>query len=300
VAPTSDALLARGDVDAVLLAVPHHLHAPLGVEAAAAGKHVIVEKPLANDLASAVELVQAAERAGVVVSVCFPQRFQPDVVIARKLIADGALGEPAGVLLNFFMDKPASYWVGGFSGRAHSSWRSSRERAGGGVLIMNLCHYVDLVRHLTGAEAELVTARTYAGEPAAEVEDAVSVNARYTNGALGSYFGTAALRGSEPRTELRLWGDDGQITIEPESRVYTLRAVDGLVTSRWQSFGTLPEVNGRAVYFSRLATALDRGETPDVTAEDGLAVQAFIEAAYRSSESGVDASPAALLEEARM
>jgi predicted dehydrogenase len=299
VAPTSDALLERGDIDAVLLAVPHHLHVPLGVAAAAAGKHVIVEKPMANDLAGARELAHAADGGGVVLSVCFPQRFQPDVVIARKLIADGALGEPAGVLLNFCMDKPPSYWVGGFSGRAHSSWRSSRELAGGGVLIMNLCHYVELVRHLTGAEAELVTARVHAMEHTAEVEDAVSVSVRYADGALGSFFGTAALRGSDPRTELRLWGHDGQITVEPESRVYTLRAVDGLLTGRWQSFGALPVVNGRAVYFSRLATALDRGEAPDVTAEDGLAVQAFIEAAYRSSESGLDVSPAALLEEAR-
>ena len=66
-------------------------------------------------------------------------------MIARRLIDDGALGEPAGVLLNFFMDKPPSYWVGGYSGRAHSSWRASREQAGGGLLIMNLCHYIDLV-----------------------------------------------------------------------------------------------------------------------------------------------------------
>ena len=298
VAPTSEALLERDDVDAVLLAVPHHLHGPLGAEAAAAGKHVIVEKPLANNLATAVELMHAVAGAGVVLSVCFPQRFQPDVVIARRLIADGALGEPDGVLLNFFMDKPPSYWVGGFSGRAHSSWRASREQAGGGLLIMNLCHYVDLVRHLSGMEADLVTARVHAMERTPEVEDAVSVSVRYANGALGSFFGTAALRGSDPSTDLRLWGPDGQITIEPKPLVYTLRALDRLLTGRWQTFGTLPEVNARAIYFSRLATAIDRGESLDVTAEDGLAVQAFIEAAYRSSESGQDVSPAALLQEA--
>lgn len=299
VAPTSEALLERGDVDAVLLAVPHHLHGPLGVEAALAGKHVIVEKPLANNLTSALELAHAAERAGVVLSVCFPQRFQPDVVIARRLIAAGTLGEPEGVLLSFVMDKPPSYWVGGFSGRAHSSWRGSREQAGGGVLIMNLCHYVDLVRHLIGAEAELVAAQVHPMGRTADVEDAVSVSVRYANGALGSFFGLAALRGSDPSTELRLWGDDGQIAIEPEPRVYTLRAVDGLLTGRWQTFGRVPDINARAVYLSRLATAIDQGEEPDVTAADGLVVQAFVEAAYRSSESGVGVGPIALLDEAR-
>jgi 2-desacetyl-2-hydroxyethyl bacteriochlorophyllide A dehydrogenase len=297
VAPTSDALLQNDRVDAVVLSVPHHLHMPLGAQAAAAGKHVIVEKPLAESLESATELVRTVERAGVVLSVCFPQRYQPQVVVARRLIEAGALGEVAGVLLNFIMDKPQSYWAGGFSGRSHSDWRGSREQAGGGVLIMNLSHYIDLVRHLTGLEADSVAARVQVVEPSAEVEDAVSVSASYVNGAVGSLFGSAAIRGSEPSTELRLWGPDGHIAVEPDPRIYTLRALDGLRTNRWQTFGSLPTVNIRAVYFSRLATAIDGDESPDIDPSDGLAVQAFIEAAYRSSESGQEVSPGALLQE---
>jgi 2-desacetyl-2-hydroxyethyl bacteriochlorophyllide A dehydrogenase len=296
---TSDGLLERDDVDAVLLSVPHHLHSPLGAEAAAAGKHVIVEKPLANNLRAAMELVEATDRAGVVLSVCFPRRYRPNVVVARRLIADGALGRIEGLLFNFFMDKPSSYWVGGFSGRAHSSWRRSREQAGGGVLIMNLSHHIDVVRHLTGMEADVVACRTQVEEPSDEVEDAVSLSVQYPNGALGSVFATAALRGSEPRAELRLWGPDGHIAVEPDPLVYTLRALNGLRTNRWQTFGPLPAANIRAIFFSRLATALDRGEPPDITANDGLAVQAFIEAAYRSSESGQSVSPGALLQEVR-
>jgi predicted dehydrogenase len=258
---------------------------------------VIVEKPLANNLTAGIELAKATDRAGVVLSVCFPQRYQPNVIAARTLVADGALGEFGGVLFTFFMDKPASYWIGGFSGRTHSSWRGSREQAGGGVLIMNLSHYIDLVRHLTGIEAEVVVARTQAGGPTADVEDAVAVTVRYASGALGSLFATAALRGSEPRAELRLWGSEGHIAVEPDPRVYTLRALDGLRTNRWQTFGRLPKANIRAIYFSRLATAIDAGNPPDITGDDGLAVQAFIEAAYRSSESGQQVSPAALLQE---
>jgi predicted dehydrogenase len=300
VAPTSDAVLESDRVDAVLLSLPHHLHAPVGVAAAAAGKHVIVEKPLANSLEAGVELVRAAERAGVVLSVCFPHRYKPEMIVARSLIQAGALGEFAGVLLNFFMDKPASYWVGGFSGRAHSDWRSSRAQAGGGVLIMNLSHYLDLVRHLTGVEAETVTAQIQAADAAGDVEDACSVSVTYDNEALGSLFGGAALRGSEPSRDFRLWGPDGHITLEPDPLVYTLRALDGrLRTNRWQTFGRLPRVNIRAVYFSRLATAIDRGDAPDVDGADGLAVQAFIEAAYRSTESGSAVRPFSLLQEVR-
>jgi predicted dehydrogenase/threonine dehydrogenase-like Zn-dependent dehydrogenase len=297
VAPTSDALLDHDGVDAVLLSVPHDLHRPLGAEAAAAGKHVVVEKPLANNLEAASELVRAADRAGVVLSICFPQRYQPEVVVARSLIQAGALGEFAGMQLNFFMDKPSSYWVGGFSGRAQSTWRGSREQAGGGVLIMNLSHYLDLVRYLVGVEADVVAARTQIVDPTAEVEDAVGVTVRYANGALGSLFANAALRGSDPSAELRLWGSHGHIAVEPDPRVYTLRALQGLRTNRWQTFGRLPPANTRALYFSRLATAIDKGEPPDITGEDGLVVQAFIEAAYRSSDSGREVRPAALLQE---
>jgi predicted dehydrogenase/threonine dehydrogenase-like Zn-dependent dehydrogenase len=295
--PTSNALLARDDVDAVLLSVPHHLHLPLGAEVAAAGKHIIVEKPLANDFVAAAELVSAAERKGVVLSVCFPHRYQPNAVAARRLIADGVLGTFGGAMLTFFMDKPASYWVSGFSGRAHSSWRGSRDKAGGGVLIMNLSHYIDLLRHLTGAEADLVTAQEQTSEAGAEVEDAVSVSVRYVGGALGSLVACTALRGSTTESALRLWGSHGQIAIEPEARVYTLRALDGLRTNRWQTFAELPPRNARAVYFSRLATALHRGEPPEVSGRDGLAVQAVIEAAYRSNRDGVSVDAGALLDE---
>jgi 2-desacetyl-2-hydroxyethyl bacteriochlorophyllide A dehydrogenase len=295
---TSEELLERDDVDAVLIASPHHLHYPLGAAAASAGKHVIVEKPLAHNLPAAVELVQAADRAGVVLSVCFPQRYAASVIVARRLIAAGALGETFGVLLNFFMDKPPSYWIGGFSSRAHSDWRGSREQAGGGVLIMNLSHYVDLIRHLTGLEVEAVSSGAQSSEQTAEVEDAVSVTVRYANGALGSLFANAALRGSGIRSELRLWGPAGHLALEPDPLVYTSRALDGLKTNRWQTFGRLPETDTRAAYFSRLATALEQKRAPDVTASDALAVQAFIQAAYRSSELGQSISPAALLEEA--
>jgi 2-desacetyl-2-hydroxyethyl bacteriochlorophyllide A dehydrogenase len=296
--PSSDVLLARDDIDAVLLSLPHHLHGPVGAEVATAGKHVIVEKPLANNLATALELTQAADRAGVVLSVCFPQRYEPRVVLSRRLIADGAIGEPAGISLAFFMDKPSSYWVGGFSGRAQSTWRGSRAHAGGGVLIMNLSHYIDLIRHLTGVEIDLVSARTHTGEHPAEVEDAVSVTARCANGAVVSLLASSALRGAGISTEFRLWGSDGQIAIEPDPLVYTIRALEGLRTSRWQTLGQLPVTNSRAVYFSRLATAIDRSQAPDVAVHDGLAVQAFIEAAYQSSESRHGVSPAALLETA--
>jgi predicted dehydrogenase len=293
--PSSDALLARPDVDAVLLAVPHDLHAPIGGEAARAGKHVIVEKPLANDLESAQTLVETAERAGVALSVCFPQRYEPAVVEARRALDDGALGEVTGLVLRFLADKPPSYWTGGFSGRAQTDWRRSRARSGGGVLIMNLTHSLDLVRHLTGLEADSVTAQTQVDEAGSEIEDGVAMTVRFDNGALGSIHGATSVRGSGS-SEFRLWGRDGQIAIEPNPLVYTVRALPGMRAGRWHSLvASGRQVNSRAVYFERLADAIRSGCEPEVTGQDGLAVQAYVEAAYRSAETGEAVRPRSLL-----
>ncbi len=297
-APSAEALMEREDVDAVFISVPHHLHAPLALEAAARGCHIVVEKPLANSLESGQQIVAAAERAGVRLSVCFPHRYQPEVLAARRAIEAGALGEFAGAHVTLFEDKPPSYWVGGPSGRAHSDWRASREKAGGGTLIMNMPHYIDLIRHLSGADPEDVAAVTARADSDSEVEDSVSMSLRYGNGALASLFSCTAMRGASS-VELRLWGSDGQVRLEPAGRIYTLRAVDGVRTSRWQPLGSSPPIAIRAAYVSRFATALAEERPPEVGGEDGLVVQAVMEAAYRSDESGRRVRPADLLAEVR-
>ena len=286
-------LLERPDVDAVLLSVPHHLHAPLAREAAAAGRHVVVEKPPANDLRSAVEMVEAAEEAGVVLSVCFPHRYGAEIAAARRLIALGAVGEITGVTAELLMDRSPAYRLGGFSSRSISDWRDSREKAGGGVLVMNLSHYLDLLQYLTGLTAAEVSAFG-AGRDESEVEDAVAISMRMENGALGSVLGSTQVRGSL-FTQLRIWGSDGQIALDDDPRFYTLKSVDGLRTTRWQSFGRLPAVNIRAAFLSRLATAIASGAEPDIGGREALAVQAFMEAAYRSMESGQPVRPSDVL-----
>lgn len=282
---SAESLLERSDVDCVFIAAPHHLHAPLAIQAIERGCHVVVEKPLANDLESGESIVRAAREAGVHLSVCFPMRYHPVVRAARRLVDEGALGGFLGALVTYRIDKPASYWVGGFSGRSASHWRTSRELAGGGVLIMNLSHFVDLVRHLSGEEVEAVTALTAAEHPDSEVEDSITIGARHTAGGLATYAGSSAVRGTR-ESSIDLWGRDGRLAIQPRGRVFTLRNVDGLAAGRWHELEASPSGDSRAIFMSRFATAVHHGVDPDVTADDGLAVQTFIDAAYRSAEEG--------------
>ena len=288
-------MFEASDVDAVFIATPHHLHAPLASRAARSGLHVIVEKPLAHSLESAREIVQVTRDHGVTLSVCFPFRYEEHVVAARQLIDAGVLGDPRGAVISYAADKPQSYWIGGYSGRAASGWRSRRSESGGGVLMMNLCHYLDLVRHLTDLEVEAVSATTEGWDDDG-VEQTVAVSIRYEDGAVGSAFGSSSVCGSAP-SELRLWGTDGQVVLEPEPRFYTLRALGGAQPGQWHA---LPEPGGidvRIRFVERFAAAVREQRPPDISGEDGLAVQAVIEAAYESARTGTVVRPADLLTE---
>jgi predicted dehydrogenase len=290
VADTIEQAMDPRRVDAVLLSVPHDLHAPLVEQAAAAGLHVVVEKPLAEDLEAAQRAASAADRAGVVLSVCFPYRYEPQTQSARELVRAGALGSLRGSSIVFHADKPASYWLGGFSGRASSDWRGSRTRAGGGVLIMNVAHHLDLLRYVTGDEFEQITAvsRHNAGE---EVEDTIAMTVRFRSGAVGSVLGSASTRGT-PEARFEMWGDTGTIQLEPRPQVVTERLIEGVHTGRWNLLPVAPAVDERTVFVERFVEAVLSRASPDVTVGDALAVQEVVEAAYRSARTGASVTVA--------
>jgi len=279
------AALDPARVDAIFISVPHDLHTPLVLAAAEAGLHVVVEKPLAVDLPAAERAVAVAAAAGVTLSVCLPYRYEPAVRTARALVDAGALGERRGAAVVFHADKPPSYWTSGFSGRASSSWRTSRERAGGGVLMMNLLHYLDLVTHIAGARPAWVcgAGRT---NPGAEVEDGVALSVGFHGGAIGSFSACSSTPGA-PRNRFELWGDTGTLRLEPDPAVYTQRAIDSVATGRWSPLVADDGSSSiRRIFVERFAAAVLAGRAPDVTAGDGLATQAFVDAAYRSIEEG--------------
>jgi predicted dehydrogenase/NADPH:quinone reductase-like Zn-dependent oxidoreductase len=293
VCSSPDALLET-QLDAVFIATPHYLHAPLALQAIDQGLHVLVEKPLARDTLEAAEMVAAARAGGVLLSVCFPYRYETHIQAARRLVREGALGEVKGSFISYGSDKPPSYWFGGYSNRSFGAWRSSREQAGGGVLIMNLCHYLDLVRYVGDLEAESISASIEHPSGRDAVEESIAAAVTYANGGIGSLFGSSALRGAA-FSELRLWGDSGQVTLEPDAKLYTLRAVGGATTSRWQPLPELGPEDVRAMYVERFVDSVRRGRPPDISGEDGLSVQALMDAAYRSAKNGAAVRPADLL-----
>ncbi|YCH09125.1 Gfo/Idh/MocA family protein [Arthrobacter sp. alpha11c] len=135
-------------IDVVDIATPNHLHAEIAIAAAKAGKHVICEKPLAPTADEARLMLDAVERAGVVNAVAFNYRRTPAVVLARKYIENGEIGD----ILNF-----RGTYLQDWSADPNSplSWRFQKKIAGSGAIGDIGSHVVDLARYLVGEIAEV-------------------------------------------------------------------------------------------------------------------------------------------------
>jgi len=274
-------LLANPDVDAVIISTPHYLHAPLAVQAAQAGKHVMVEKPIAINLKQADEMIEACKKAGVLLSVCFVSRYGASTIKAKELIEQGAIGKIIGIKISGMSNKPEHYWHGGYSGRVKTDWRQQLDKSGGGYLIMNLVHNIDRLRYITGLEAVRVYSEYDTFATPVEVEDMLNVVLRYNNGAIGSIDGSSCAAGGESLGD-RIYGTDGQIVCSNPLRVYTTKSVEGLNANEWNQLKIEELYDSRVRFIEEFAEAVLDGKQPPITGYDGRATLEIIVAAYES------------------
>ena len=208
-----------------------------------------------------------------------------DCLAIRRLIADGAIGEVIGTRIVLRIEKGPWYWSGGYTGRVRSDWRGSKARAGGGLLIINTVHDLNMLRFVTGLEVTRLSCEYDTLATPVEVEDIVSVAYRYANGAIGAVDACSAVRGQDPFEEIyRIYGDAGQIIRGSPPRIFVTNAVAGLTRGVWQDVPVAADGprGDRVAVVDGFARAVLAGEPPPVRAEDGWAALAFITAAYRS------------------
>jgi UDP-N-acetyl-2-amino-2-deoxyglucuronate dehydrogenase len=178
-------LLARDDVDAVSVCLPHHLHCEATVAAARAGKHVLCEKPVAVDAAQADEMIEACDRAGVKLGVCYQNRYNESSQRLRRAVEAGAFGRIVSAQVRCENLKTQQYYDDGWHGR----WATE----GGGTLTTQAIHAIDLVLWLLGP-VEWVAAGYATLCVEAEVEDNAVACLRFANGAFGTIASTNSSR----------------------------------------------------------------------------------------------------------
>src|SRR5580704_15017548 len=286
--PDLDALLARGDVDVVCVCVPSGLHAEIGVRAAKAGKHLVVEKPIDVTLEAADRLIEAARTAGVALTVISQHRFDPGLIELKRLIGEGALGR-------LVLGEASTKWYRTQGYYDSAGWRGSWAMDGGSLMNQGV-HYVDLLRWCMGPVAE-VTAVCTTQAHQIEAEDTALAIVRFGSGAVGTILSsTAAFPGFPQRLEVT--GTGGTVIVEDGQMVR--RALAGDADPKTPAAPTAPadaglsaaedpgavNVASHAAQLADLLDAVDAGREPAVTGQSGRAALEIVLAVYESSRTG--------------
>jgi predicted dehydrogenase len=279
--------VSRDDVDAVVVATPSGTHADVAVAAAEAGKHLLVEKPLDITMARVDSILAAAEKAGVVLASVYPLRFTEGAQRAKAAMDAGRLGQLtlADVSVKWF--RPQSYY--------DNSWRGRWAVDGGGALMNQAIHNVDLVQWLAGPVTSVI-GRTTTLAHQMETEDTASALLTYANGALGVIQGaTSCWPGDPARVELH--GDRGTIVLE-EGRIVVWKLQDA-APGEEEAMLALEKAGGSgaadpmAIGFEKhrrqivdLIEAIRTGRPPAIQGAEARRSVELVRAIYRSAATG--------------
>lgn len=175
------------DVDAVLIALPHHLHYEAGMFFMENGVHVLMEKPLANTEEQCLKLIEMSKKADVTLMVGYPLRYRPGLLKLKELLDSKVYGDV------FQM----SIWTEQYTYAPPGNWLGNAEQLGGGQLFSHGCHYVDLLLWYLGQPVKAAHFGTNRGTPWMEKEGTSELIMEFENNVLGYHGGTWGARGSK-------------------------------------------------------------------------------------------------------
>ncbi len=256
-------------VEGVILVVPNHVHPSLTIEAAGRGKHVWIEKPMANTVEECNAMIQACEDAGIILQIGHSLRRAPAIRMAKKMVEDGKIGEPV-------MVEGHQSHRGGW-GLTPEHWRWYQSKCPGGPLNLLGIHQVDAMHYLVGPSTE-VTAMMARKCLACEIDEVSQVIIRFKNDMLG-YIGDTYI--SPVKTCLSIYGSTGFIEVDCRARTLKLFDVDSKCVEL--TAGPLDLI---ADEFKEFAECIVTGREPETGGAEGRAAVAVLEAAVGSARTG--------------
>ena len=277
----TDALLRHRPLDLVLIGSPSGLHAEQGIAAARAGLHVLTEKPIDVSLARADALIAACDAAGVKLGLFFQDRFAPGLVRLRQAIDEGVLGRLVLASARAKWWRPAEYYSG-------SRWRGTLALDGGGALINQGIHTVDLLLWLMG-DVHRVFARAANLQHRIEGEDTLVATLEFCSGALATLEATTAAWPGYPR-QVELTGTEGTVTIQGDRvAAADLRAPrpelvgQNASTNAAAHSPTVSDVRGHRAALEDFVGAIREGREPRCGGREGRRSLMVVDALYRSA-----------------
>ena len=190
-------------IDAALIVVPHHLHHPITIDCLEAGKHVMVEKPMALSERECIEMIEESEKQQRVLMVAYCMRFHPLVVKMKELL----VAEAYGKLFQL------SIWTEQLTRREDDHWSQKKATLGGGQFFSHGCHYVDVMLWMAGRPVRGTHIGTRLGTPWMEGEGTSNVTIEFEGGVLGYHFGTWGARGTRLGYSFHAHCEEGTLEI---------------------------------------------------------------------------------------
>lgn len=277
-------MLKRDDIDIVNITTPSGFHADPGIAAAQAGKNVIVEKPIEVTLEKADKLINACRDAGVILSPISQHRFDHDIELLKKTVENGKLGK-----LNFGASH--TKWYRSQEYYDSGDWRGTWELDGGGALMNQSIHYIDLLQYIMGPVEEIYAYCATRAHVRIEVEDVAVASVKFKNGALGIIEGnTTAYPGF--CTRLDIYGSDGSVIIENDKiKEWKLKSEESVPTNDDESEHLIVGTSSADIWhishkkqIQDVINAIEDKRKPFVTGEDGRKPLEIILAIYESAK----------------
>jgi len=273
-------MLKDADIDAVTICTPSGMHADLGIAAALAGKHVFIEKPIDVNLEKADALIKTCQQQGVTLGIILQRRYSEGVMALKKLLDQGKLGKLifGGCYIKLYRDQ--AYYDS-------APWRGTWELDGGGVLMNQGVHYIDMLQYLAGPVAEVSGDCGTFGHTGLEVEDTASASIKFQSGALGVIEGTTcAYPGLVSRVDI--YGTEGSAIIENDvlTFVQLKSGYQYKVASNTENAGvSSPDIDlaCHQRQFQDIITAIRTGNQPSITGLEGRKALEVILAIYKSA-----------------
>ncbi len=280
-----EAFLAHAPMDLVMIGSPSGLHAGQGIAAARRGLHVLTEKPIDTRAERADTLIAEAKASGVKLGVIFQDRAKPHIQRLKKALDEGALGKPILAVAQVKWFRSADYYE-------KSRWRGTLSLDGGGALMNQGVHTVDLLLWLWG-DVTRVQARAAAKLHTIQSEDTLVANMEFENGALGTFVAATSAYPGYPR-RLELTGSEGTVILERDRILRAdlrveradLSIAETLDENQSASSAAVTDIRGHEAVLADFLRAIETNGKPLCDGTEGRRSLAVVEAVYAAARSG--------------
>lgn len=276
-------MINKEEIDIIHICTPHYLHPEMAIYAAQHGVNILTEKPMAIHLEDAYAMQKAAHDNHVILQVSFQNRYNPGSMLIKNSLKSGELGKILAARLLVTWNRPDEYYL-------RSDWKGSWEKEGGGVIIDQAIHTLDLMNWFISSEIEYVDASlSRKGHEVIKVEDCAEGVIGYKNGAKASFYAMNYYTYDAP-VEIELCCEEGIAKLVGEKAVITFHDGHQLIADRNPNetfdYGDVKQYWGvsHGKEIQNLYHCLETGDTPRNTVDEVISTQELVCAIYKSGK----------------